>query len=283
MPLCIYPYGFIHNNFYRQMHDIIKAAYGRPRIKFKTAEHHIVPKSFDPSLEFEPWNIVNLTHQEHYEVHQLLPHCVPEGLDQEKMIVAAFLQSHQNNVLIDKITYAKLREYYAHIVSKQSKERWECPEYSENQKKKREQYWSNPENKDIHSRRRKERGYKHSLETKKKLGDAKRGTKLTPEHKKNLSRARKILLDNPNYISPTKGQKRSEQTRQRIIQSKSIIWWKATSPSGEEFIFKNLAEFCRLHNLSQGHMVGIANGRKSCYQHKGWKCSYIDPPTSELS
>lgn len=46
--------------------------------------------------------------------------------------------------------------------------------------------------------------------------------------------------------------------------------WAATSPSGEVFCFRNLNEFCRIHNLQQQNMVKVSKGKRN--HHRGWIC-----------
>lgn len=39
-----------------------------------------------------------------------------------------------------------------------------------------------------------------------------------------------------------------------------------------EYIIKNLTEFCRNNNLDSGAMIKVAQGKSK--QHKGYKCYY---------
>ena len=50
--------------------------------------HHIVPRSIDPSLAKFPLNIVRLTYREHYIAHWLLTKLYPDGREHSKMIWA---------------------------------------------------------------------------------------------------------------------------------------------------------------------------------------------------
>lgn len=49
--------------------------------------------------------------------------------------------------------------------------------------------------------------------------------------------------------------------------------WQLINPEGTNFETKNLSEFCRKHNLNQGSMSAIAQGKQKTY--KGWKCYII--------
>jgi len=75
------------------------------------------------------------------------------------------------------------------------------------------------------------------------------GYKLSEEHKKNLSKARK------GKVSTYKK-------------------WKIIYPDGSKKIIENLKQFCRKNNLNTSHMALIAKGKR--IQHKGFKCRQID-------
>lgn len=121
-------------------------------------------------------------------------------------------------------------------------------------------------------------GKKLSAATCEKMSIVNKGKKLTLEHREKISRA-------------NRGKKRSGAARAKISQShiglrqsietiekriqplkKSFI---AISPDGTEYRVIGLREFCLEHGLSNGHMVSVAQGKRS--QHKGWKCKYDRP------
>ena len=93
------------------------------------------------------------------------------------------------------------------------------------------------------------------------------GQKHTKKSRKKISKARK-------------GFKMTEEWKNKIIQTKLLkkdgaLWYKITSPSGEEFIVLGLPQFCSKHNLLAGHMNSIA--RKKRKHHKGWMAEYYYP------
>jgi len=49
--------------------------------------------------------------------------------------------------------------------------------------------------------------------------------------------------------------------------------WEITTPQKETVICKNLAEFCRQHNLDDGCMVAVSKNYRQ--QHKGYVCKRI--------
>ncbi len=51
--------------------------------------------------------------------------------------------------------------------------------------------------------------------------------------------------------------------------------WLFISPNGEKHYSKNLAMFCKKHDLSEDMMRRVAKGNTQ--QHRGWTCSYVHP------
>ena len=142
-------------------------------------------------------------------------------------------------------------------------------------------------------------GFVHSEETRKKLSktnkgrkiewsekisNALKGRKLSEEHRRHVSEGHKgkyTRENNPNF-----GRKHSKEARENMRQAHlgkpnpksgmgNAETWIVISPNGEEQEIFNLCKFCRENNLSKGHMIGIAIGRKSCKTHKGWKCKKL--------
>lgn len=69
------------------------------------------------------------------------------------------------------------------------------------------------------------------------------------------------------------------QTKENWEKSKKRHWksgggwrgqWMVIHPNGKKEIIDSLTSFCESHNLSQGNMVEVANGKRS--QHKNYKC-----------
>lgn len=64
--------------------------------------------------------------------------------------------------------------------------------------------------------------------------------------------------------------KLTPEARKRNADARSIIVWIAIDPSGIEYRFKNLNQFCRENNLNKTIMSNIANGHGKTYY--GWRC-----------
>lgn len=63
---------------------------------------------------------------------------------------------------------------------------------------------------------------------------------------------------------------RAQVEKQTISRSR---WWEVTSPQGDVSVIKNLTQFCRDHNLDQGTMSAVAQGKHN--YHCGWKCKQL--------
>jgi len=86
------------------------------------------------------------------------------------------------------------------------------------------------------------------------------------------SQKRKIGVFHPDY---QKNLKEFNKKIRHIQMEKNLgpgtLDWIVTSPEGERFKIRNLAQFCREHNLDRGHMCKVAN-HPEYKHHKGWKC-----------
>jgi len=119
-------------------------------------------------------------------------------------------------------------------------------------------------------------GYKHTKQQRAKISKALTGRSCSVETRKKLSVA-KIGSKNPMYgktgkdshcygVSPPK---HVHDAKIAAISEEYVI----TFPDGEEKQIKNLAEFCRKHNLNKGNLCSVAHGRRT--HHKGFKCKKI--------
>jgi len=81
--------------------------------------------------------------------------------------------------------------------------------------------------------------------------------KKTEEHKKNISKA-------------LTGKKKSKEHVQASILGRCKEY-KMLNPQGEIINIKNMAEFCRINNLNQSHMISVFLGRYGFKSHKGYK------------
>lgn len=96
----------------------------------------------------------------------------------------------------------------------------------------------------------------HTEETKRKISEAKRGKKLTEEHKQK--------------INPT-GRKQPESQKQKVADALAYDWIVIT-PEGERLEVTNLSAFARERGLDQANLLGVAQGRYK--QSKGYVVSY---------
>lgn len=69
---------------------------------------------------------------------------------------------------------------------------------------------------------------------------------------------------------------RSKQTHSGVkSQSEKVSkWFKVISPDGEEFVGKNLTDFCKQYGLNRGNMSSVCRGEMTSY--KGWFGEYIE-------
>ena len=122
-------------------------------------------------------------------------------------------------------------------------------------------------------------GVKHTLETRAKLSEAKKGNQNTKGFKHSAETCAKYSENRKGKGNQyTRGFKRTAETHAKITASQvknNPFYWVATSPEGKIYdpIF-NLREFCRDHNLHHGNMGGVANGKYKSY--KSWLCKKVN-------
>ena len=87
-------------------------------------------------------------------------------------------------------------------------------------------------------------------------GNNRRGQKCSEQACKNMSIGRIGMKLTESHISN--------------VVNKVSKNWEFISPSGELFIIKNKAEFCRENNLTPNLLTLVAQGKQT--HHKGWKC-----------
>lgn len=109
-------------------------------------------------------------------------------------------------------------------------------------------------------------------ETKRKISIGNKGKKISAETLKKQSESHKghaVLDSTKKKLSIlNKGKRGSALCYQRLVEITSKMFY-LVSPSGEEIIFKNMALFCRINNLSASQMCMVVKGKRLCY--KGWK------------
>lgn len=122
----------------------------------KGEKHHILPQSICPEYSKDSWNIVNLSYQNHYRVHEILPQvCLRIG-DYKKMLFAwRLLSNTRDEILLDSVTYSRLKEGLRTANSSSNSALWgvklskeRCLKISEGQKG--ENHWMFGKGKDAH-------------------------------------------------------------------------------------------------------------------------------------
>lgn len=136
-------------------------------------------------------------------------------------------------------------------------------------------------------------GKKHSENTKIKISQAHLGAKFTKEHCEKISKSKlgrplkestkKLLTEIRNTDEWKKEKSRlgklqdhskwlsRESIEKRTITRSGIFI--VTNPQGESFQIRGLASFCREHDLDQGSMTKVAQGkRNTCH---GWTCQKV--------
>lgn len=103
-----------------------------------------------------------------------------------------------------------------------------------------------------------------------KLGSNLYWSNLTSEERKEKTKHLKLWQQTTN---------KNALHQQRLYAQKkavemSIKDWVAESPDGTIIRFKNMREFCRVHNLEPSLLHLVTIGKQ--YHHKNWKCWAID-------
>lgn len=129
-------------------------------------------------------------------------------------------------------------------------------------------------------------GRHHSEETKKIIGEKNRGPKHTSESKEKIRQRHLGVPKSEEHRrkigDKSRGRSPSEETRQKLrehnlqpevlknnIESKQKEWIVIT-PGGEELEVVNLSGYCKEHGLDRCRMYDVAAGRAN--HHKEYKC-----------
>ncbi|AFY49019.1 group I intron endonuclease [Nostoc sp. PCC 7524] len=117
-------------------------------------------------------------------------------------------------------------------------------------------------------------GYKHSEETKKKIGNSNKGKTRSEEARKRFSESYKgkspSLETREKIRLANTGRIKSEEERKKLSIANSKKKWVVTSSLMEEQIVTSLSAFCRENNISVSCLHRVAQGKRN--HHKGWKC-----------
>lgn len=126
---------------------------------------------------------------------------------------------------------------------------------------------------------KKNKGRKHTIETKRLMSKSRIGQKRSEEAKKNMSIAQHNLSPEAKQqrrelISKSKvGIPRTQQTKDKISITRAKNNWEITFPNNHITIVQSLTRFCKDHTLHQGNMSRVAKGD---LQHlRGYKCQKL--------
>lgn len=159
----------------RYLHPLPEGEYGEV--------HHILPRSLG-GMDISQ-NLVKLTPEEHYKVHELLPFIYTEGKAHAKMVFAWWLLAHTREGLeISEEEYGALKRELASAMAERSKGN--------------------------HYRR----GTHHTEETRRKMSEAFKGRHFSEETKRKLSEAHK---GRPGFW---KGKHRSDETKRKMSEAR---------------------------------------------------------------
>lgn len=89
----------------------------------------------------------------------------------------------------------------------------------------------------------------------------------------------KVKIRSNNLKKSLKKHYENSEERNRMSQIKSVVKYTAISPDGIFYNFKNLSNFCKMHNLNNGHMYQVVKGNEN--HHKGWKCKLFEGNENE--
>jgi hypothetical protein len=231
-------------NYLKVYCNLIRKAENRTSPEGYTEKHHVFPKSIFGKND----RIVVLTTREHYIAHVLL----------EKIFIRRYGKKDQRTI---KMNYAhmfmvgdrdKVGKYFNSILYENSRKR-----HSENfsgdnhPRRKNPDLWKDAIGDKSHTKRE---------EYRKMFSDMKKGEKNPMYGKKGEK--------NPLYK-----RKRTPEAIQKSVDGKCKRTYNIKSPTGEEYITKNLRKFCRDYGLNSSCMYNVLGNRLKSY--KGWKVYYI--------
>jgi group I intron endonuclease len=97
-------------------------------------------------------------------------------------------------------------------------------------------------------------------------------SKLHRERLKWTNERRKIVIEKyKNGLHPTKGKpSKLRGTLRPDVKQRFSKNWIVVTPTGDTLNINNLKDFCRSHNLNNGHMTSVSQGKLK--SHKGYTC-----------
>lgn len=224
---------FKTNKYSKLYFAIIDGALRNPPSGY-SERHHIIPKSLGGTNKRE--NLVNLSPKQHYVCHLLLTKMVSEKRARFQMASALKCMSEMKNDYTTQRYTSRLYSYHRRILIKELSDKM-----------------SGSGNHNY--------GKKHSLETRKKISEARTGQTIVYGEEEKRRRAE---LCKERNTDPAMKEK------MRLSKSKE---WLVNDPAGTEYKVRNLSEFCREHNLNVGNMNSVSKGKLK--QYKGWTCSKL--------
>lgn len=193
---------------YQKIHDrIIERAKSRKLEGYKE-RHHIVPRCIGGTDDSE--NLVDLTAREHFIIHKLLCMIYP---DNNKLFFAYRMMAVMKNSYDNERTYIvgarefeRIRLLANHLIGNALRGR------------KTGKKSSDIIEKQVQSRQKnaKDRGYYHSTETKKKIGNALRGK---PKSEKHIEKIKNANKNNPKVTGKASTPEKELLRRQKIKES----------------------------------------------------------------
>lgn len=157
--------------------------------------HHILPVCMFPEFKKSEWNLVNLSFENHYRVHELLPFMTTGEAKYKLLCAWNQMCGRTSGEFIDATRYAELKRLFAE--NNPSKRE----DVKSKKREKQIKYWSDPENITKIS------GENHHNY----------GKKMTDAQKKKISLAHTGKYGNAN------GVKRSEETKNKMRGSNNHI------------------------------------------------------------
>jgi hypothetical protein len=161
-----------------------------------------------PEYDKSEWNLVKLSFQDHYKVHELLAQICLSTNNKAKMVRAWSFMCHINRndeeIFVDSETYARLKE--------ELKQVFEDYTHSEEALQKMRDHWANNPNPNF--------GKTFSEEHRKKISEGLKGKVVSEESRKKMSESRK---GDKNVwhgkVGPNKGMVMPEETKRKISEA----------------------------------------------------------------
>lgn len=181
----------------RYLHPLKDGEYGEV--------HHILPRSLG-GMDISQ-NLVKLTPEEHYRVHELLPFIYIEGKEHKAMVYAwNQMRGRVKGAKIDSEAYGQLKREFSKV--------------------RRETKWSDEVKRKIgdgnRGKHRTEAERKHLSEV--NTGRTRRGWTVSEEGRRHISDGMKLAYALGNRKARNKGVSCSEETRRKISEAMKRYW-----------------------------------------------------------